>query len=165
MKQDQHGFGGNESVKRLRKPEGAAQPGEVTPVSVAPRHLERCRGRDPRRVSSSISVSFSATREGGRSVTGQTLESGQDHERIRRELHRSRRPGTVGRPRRPTSQGAKAKGGSSTNTAIPRTSARLCRSGKRQERTLPSRQRGAGSSIRSQDSEGDHRCRSTHYCA
>jgi hypothetical protein len=30
------GFRGEQSVKRLRKPEGAAQPGEANPVLVAP---------------------------------------------------------------------------------------------------------------------------------
>jgi hypothetical protein len=35
MKQGRNGFGRNQSAERLRKPESAAQPGEVNPVQVA----------------------------------------------------------------------------------------------------------------------------------
>ena len=41
------GSRGERSVKRPRKPEDAAQPGQVSPVQVAPRHLMRCRGEEP----------------------------------------------------------------------------------------------------------------------
>jgi len=62
MKQDRQGSGRNESVKRLRKPEDAAQPGEANPVWVAARYLKRCRGTNPRRVRTFEGVLFSATR-------------------------------------------------------------------------------------------------------
>jgi len=64
MKQDRQGSGRNQGVKRLRKPEDAAQPGEANPVWVAARYLKRCRGRNPRRVRSFDGVLFSATRDG-----------------------------------------------------------------------------------------------------
>lgn len=74
MKQDRHGFGRNQGVKRLRKPEDAAQPGEANPAQVAARFLERCRGRNPRRVCSPLSrVVQRGARSGERSGTGQTL--------------------------------------------------------------------------------------------
>jgi hypothetical protein len=47
MKQGRHGFGGNQGVKRLKKPAGAAQSGEANPTQVAPRYLIRWRGRKP----------------------------------------------------------------------------------------------------------------------
>jgi hypothetical protein len=40
------GFREEQSVKRLRKPEGVAQPGEANPVLVASRCLKRQRGTD-----------------------------------------------------------------------------------------------------------------------
>ena len=52
-----------ESVRRLRKPEGAAQPGEASPVQVASPGLIRCRGAKPHE---------SRPRE-GRFPAGQTL--------------------------------------------------------------------------------------------
>jgi hypothetical protein len=41
------GYRGERSVTRPRKPEDAAQPGQASPVQVAPRHLMRCRGEEP----------------------------------------------------------------------------------------------------------------------
>jgi hypothetical protein len=41
------GSRGERSVRRPSKPEDAAQPGVVSPVQVAPRHLMRCRGERP----------------------------------------------------------------------------------------------------------------------
>jgi hypothetical protein len=41
MKQGRHGFGGNQGVKRPKKPEDAAQSGEANPMQVAPRNSIR----------------------------------------------------------------------------------------------------------------------------
>jgi hypothetical protein len=41
------GSRGERGVRRLRKPGDAAQPGQASPVQVAPRHLMRCRGERP----------------------------------------------------------------------------------------------------------------------
>jgi hypothetical protein len=41
------GFWAEQSVKRLRKPGGAAQPGEVSPVLVAALFLKRRRAKNP----------------------------------------------------------------------------------------------------------------------
>jgi hypothetical protein len=65
------GSRGEQGVRRLRKPEGVAQPGQASPVQVAPRHLMRCRGEKPRRV-----VSAATPRLGG--VPERTVRPGSD---------------------------------------------------------------------------------------
>jgi hypothetical protein len=82
-------------------------------VLVAPRYLMRCRGKNPRRVESVDNVSFSATRDDGQSDSGETLEQGEVHERIRRQPHSCRRPESAEIPRRSTPRGVKTMGGSS----------------------------------------------------
>jgi hypothetical protein len=47
MKQGRRGCERNQGVKRLRKPEGAAQLGEANPVLVAARFCKRRRVRNP----------------------------------------------------------------------------------------------------------------------
>jgi hypothetical protein len=61
-----------EGVRRLRKPEDAAQSGEANPVYVASRYLMRCRGKKPQE---------SKLRK-RRFHPGQTLKQGQVHGRI-----------------------------------------------------------------------------------
>jgi hypothetical protein len=131
--------------------------GQASPVSVAARHLMRCRGRNPRRVRPSATARCSARRatRDERSDSGHTLQPSEAHERIRLESIHSSRPEPAGRPRRPTPKGEEAREGSSTNTAIPRTSARLWRTRERQERRRPPWRHDGRSSSRSQDSEGE----------
>jgi hypothetical protein len=119
------GSRGERGVKRLRKPEDAAQPGQASPVSVAPRHLKRCRGEGPQE---SVSVPIRrlvrrVTADGPGS--GQTLEQSEAHERILRRFIVGADLGPAERPRRPTPRGAKVREGSSTHGAIPRALARL----------------------------------------
>jgi hypothetical protein len=57
------GLRGEERVRRLRKPEGAAQPGEANPVLVAPRYLIRCRGEKPQESVSAATCRFGGARE------------------------------------------------------------------------------------------------------
>jgi hypothetical protein len=71
----------------------------------------RCRGRNPRRVVSVDDVSFSATRDDGRSGSGQTLEQSEVHERIRRQLHRCRRPETRGNTPKADPERGRGQGG------------------------------------------------------
>jgi hypothetical protein len=119
------GLWGEEGVKRLRKPEDAAKPGQANPVQVAPHHLKRCRGKKPQESVSVLHDRARAARDGGRSGSGHTLEQSEAHERtpleciIRVDLEPAERP------RRPTPRGAKVREGSSTHRTIPRTLARL----------------------------------------
>jgi hypothetical protein len=81
------GFREEQDVKGLGKPEGVAQPGEVSPVLVASRYSMRCRGDRPHE---------RRPRE-RRSGSGQTLELDEVHERIQAGSSRSCLPGTRGK--------------------------------------------------------------------
>jgi hypothetical protein len=123
-------FRGEEGVKRLRKPEGAAQPGEANPVLVAPRYLVRCRGEKPQE-------SWSAATRRARSLANDRRARTDGPARVILWSSAKSRRGFSGnlsvhadlgpaeRPRRPTPRGAKVKEESLTDTAIPRTLARL----------------------------------------
>jgi hypothetical protein len=134
------GFRGEQGVRRLRKPEGAAQPGQVSPVLVAPRHLMRCRGEKPQE---SVSGATSAVSAAGARTDGPTRvklwSSAKSMRGFVVSLSVCDDLGAAGRPRRPTSREAKVKEESSTNRAIPRSLAILCRTRKLQERRRPSR--------------------------
>jgi hypothetical protein len=65
------GLRGEQGVRRLRKPVGAAQPGQASPVLVAPRYLIRCRGEEPQE-----SVSAATCRFGG--MPGQAVRLGSN---------------------------------------------------------------------------------------
>lgn len=116
---------GEEGVRRPRKPEGAAKPGEANPAHVAPHCLIRCRGEKPQESVSVPHDRVRAGRDGGRSGSGHTLEQSEAQERIPLEFIVRVDPGYAGRPRRPTPRGAKVREGSSTHRTIPRTLARL----------------------------------------
>jgi hypothetical protein len=62
-----------QGARRLRKPGGAAQPGEANPVQVASRCLKRWRGREP----------HERRPRKRRSGSGETLEQSEVHERTR----------------------------------------------------------------------------------
>jgi hypothetical protein len=123
------GLRGEQGVTRLRKPEGAAQSGQVNPTQVAPRYLMRCRGGKPQE-----SVSGAACRAGlvsARCVRtdGPTRvklwSSAKSTRGITEGLSIFGDLGTAGRPRRPTPRGAKVMEVSSTDRAILRSLARL----------------------------------------
>ena len=70
------GRGWNQGVKRLRKPEGAAQPGEVNPVQVAARALKRRRATKPHgRTARSIPGRFVGLEDREQAVSAQTLDA------------------------------------------------------------------------------------------
>jgi len=125
MKEGREGSGRKEGARRLGKPGGAAQPGEASPVSVASPCLIRCRGAEPHE---------RRPRE-GRSVSGHTLEQDRSpREDPGEEVSFLTRPGNGERPWRPAvHEAAKAMKGSSTNEAIPRSPARLWRTGQLHE--------------------------------
>jgi hypothetical protein len=142
------GSRGEQGVRRLRKPGGAAQPGEANPVQVAPRHLMRCRGERPheRDVRRNAPLgSFSASSDGA-TRHPRDLKTGTFSGRCARtdgparvtlwSRAKSTRgfvvsssvrgdPGAAERPRRPTSREVKAREESSTSRAIPRSLATL----------------------------------------
>jgi hypothetical protein len=57
------GLRGEQGVRRLRKPGDAAQPGQASPVLVAPRYLIRCRGEEPQESVSAAPYRFGDARE------------------------------------------------------------------------------------------------------
>jgi len=112
MKQDRHGDGGNEASGGQPKPGDAAQPGEASPVTVAPHPLERCRGEKPQESGVHATARLRplqgewTVRLG--SYSGAERSSGEDssNTKIFGDL------GHAGRPRRPASRGAKVREGS-----------------------------------------------------
>jgi len=116
---------GEEGVRRRRKPEDAAKPGEANPAYVAPHCLIRCRGKKPQESVSVPHDRVRAGRDGGRSGSGHTLEQSEAQERTPLEFIIRMDPEPAGKPRRPTPRGAKVREGSSTHRTIPRTLARL----------------------------------------
>jgi len=119
------GFRGEESVKRLRKPEDAAQPGEANPVHVAPRYLIRCRGEKPQERGSARTRRLAQRRTADGPARVKLWSRAKSRRGIGVILSVHVDLGLVEKPRRPTPRGAKVKEGSSTHTAIPRTLARL----------------------------------------
>jgi hypothetical protein len=120
------GFWEEQRVRRLRKPEGAAQPSQVSSVLVASRYLMRCRGERPQESVSGTAREASATRARADGPARVKLWSDAKFTRgFVTSLSVCGDLGTAGRPRRPTSRGAKVMEESSTNRAITRSLVRL----------------------------------------
>jgi hypothetical protein len=95
-----------QSARRLRKPEGAAQPGEVNPVQVASRCLMRRRASEPHEGSVDRRRPVSGHRADWRNTVGHTLErspsSREDGKVLRapdRRVFREYLRGRLARPR------------------------------------------------------------------
>jgi hypothetical protein len=120
------GFWEEQGVRRLRKPEGAAQPSQVSSVLVASHYLMRCRGEKPQESVSRTAREASATRARADGPARVKLWSDAKFTRgFVTSLSVGGDLGTAGRPRRPTSRGAKVMEVSSTNRAITRSLVKL----------------------------------------
>jgi hypothetical protein len=77
MKQGRKGIGRNQGAERLKKPESAAQPGEVNPVQVASQYQSAVGERNLKRVGLGDQGNFRVDRETRRRRMGQTFQWGE----------------------------------------------------------------------------------------
>jgi hypothetical protein len=94
MKQGRNGNGRNQSAERLRKPESAAQPGQVSPVQVASRFQSAEGERNLMRVGLDSPGSLRAERRNGAAQVGSNVTVGRKVKRGERIFCRRSSPGT-----------------------------------------------------------------------
>jgi hypothetical protein len=81
MKQGRDGDGGNKSAERLKKPESAAQPGEVSLVWVAPHFQSAEEGETSRESVQLLITAFGLWGEEGRRESNRPSSGTKGHER------------------------------------------------------------------------------------